>query len=171
EKIAQSVDKPAQHRRRKVTSGQHHAAARVFAEPTGESGFTTVYLPCRRRMRISELRGNLRKLKITNHRVLDVSYPANKVVALLVHKEYAKELLERFDAAGVKPIENFDPLDDKVLKDPKWTEKTDLERREQATKLHRVRCLVALDHIRIPARYAVARHFVHLGWIEGETLQ
>ncbi|KAI8874737.1 hypothetical protein K501DRAFT_151246, partial [Backusella circina FSU 941] len=90
---------------------QRRAAARVFAEPTGESGFTTVYLPCRRRMRISELRGNLRKLKIANHRVLDVSYPASNVVALLVHNEYAKELMERFDQAGVKLIEAFDPLD------------------------------------------------------------
>jgi NADH/NAD ratio-sensing transcriptional regulator Rex len=60
-------------------------------------------------MPISELRGNVRKLKIANFRVLDVSYPAQKVVALLVHQEYAKELLERFEAAGVKPIENFDP--------------------------------------------------------------
>jgi hypothetical protein len=27
------------------------------------------------------------------------------------------------------------------------------------------------DHIRIPVKYAVARHFVRLGWVESETLQ
>jgi hypothetical protein len=122
-------------------------------------------------MPISELRGNLKKLKIANFRVLDVSYPAQKVVALLVHQEYAKELLERFETAGVKPIENFDPLDGKVITDPKWADKTEVERADQAHMIHRVRCLVALDHIRIPVKYAVARHFVRLDWVESETLQ
>jgi hypothetical protein len=158
-------------RRRRVTQGQRKAAARVFLEAPGESGFQTVYLPCRRRMPISELRGNLRKLKIANHRVLDVSYPANKVVALLVHNEYAKELLERFGTAGVKPINGFDPMDASHLKDPKWADKTEQERKHEATRLHCVRSLVALDHIRIPARYAVARHFVDLGWVDREVLQ
>jgi hypothetical protein len=158
-------------RRRRVTQGQRKAAARVFLEAPGESGFQTVYLPCRRRMPISELRGNLRKLKIANHRVLDVSYPANKVVALLVHNEYAKVLLERFDTAGVKPIEEFDPLDVKHLKDPKWAEKSTEECKTEINRLHRVRSLVALDHIRLPARYAVARHFVQLGWVESDILQ
>jgi hypothetical protein len=158
-------------RRRRVTQGQRRAAARVFSEPSGEIGFQTVYLPCRRRMPISELRGNLRKLKITNYRVLDVSYPAHKVVALLVHKEYGKELLERFETAGVKPVENFDPLDAKVLNDPKWANSSEAERKTEAIRLQRIRCLVALDHIRIPARFAVARHFVQLGWVESEVLQ
>jgi hypothetical protein len=81
-----------QQRRKRVTQGQRKAAARVFMEISGESGFTSVYLTCRRRMPVSELRGNLRKLKIANFRVLDASYPAQKAVALLVHQEYAKEL-------------------------------------------------------------------------------
>jgi hypothetical protein len=171
QRAAMVADKPVQQRRKRVTQGQRKAAARVFMEPSGESGFTSVYLPCRRRMPISELRGNLRKLKIANFRVLDVSYPAQKVVALLVHQEYAKELLERFETAGVKSIENFDPLDGKVISDPKWVDKTEAERADQAHTIHRVRCLVALDHIRIPVKYSVARHFVRLGWVEGETLQ
>jgi hypothetical protein len=171
QKVAAMADKPVQQRRKRVSQGQRKAAARVFMEPSDESGFTSVYLPCRRRMPISELRGNLRKLKIANHRVLDVSYPAQKVVALLVHQEYAKELLERFEAAGVKPIENFDALDAKVITDPKWADKSENERADRAHEIHRVRCLVALDHIRIPVKYAVARHFVRLGWIESEILQ
>jgi hypothetical protein len=168
-KATVNANQPA--RRRRVTQGQRKAAARVFLEPSGESGFQSVYLPCRRRMPLSELRGNLRKLKIANHRVLDVSYPANKVVALLVHNEYAKELLERFDAAGIKPIENFDPLDPKVLNDPELADKSMDEKAAKIHEVHRVRCLVALDHIRIPAKYAVARHFVGLGWVESEVLQ
>jgi hypothetical protein len=171
QKVAAMADKPVQQRHKRVSQGQRKAAARVFMEPTGESGFTSVYLPCRRRMPISELRGNLRKLKIANHRVLDVSYPAQKVVALLVHQEYAKELLERFESAGVKPIENFDALDGKVITDPKWADKSENERADRAHEIHRVRCLVALDHIRIPVKYAVARHFIHLGWVESEILQ
>jgi hypothetical protein len=168
-KAAANANQPV--RRRRITQGQRKAAARVFLEPSGESGFQSVYLPCRRRMPLSELRGNLRKLKIANHRVLDVSYPANKVVALLVHNEYAKELLERFGAAGVKPLENFDPLDPKVLNDPELADKSMDEKAAKVHEIHRVRCLVALDHIRIPAKYAVARHFVGLGWIESEVLQ
>jgi hypothetical protein len=171
QKVAMVADKPVQQRRKRITQGQRKAAARVFMESSGESGFTSVYLPCRRRMPISELRGNLRKLKIANFRVLDVSYPASKVVALLVHQEYAKELMERFEAAGVKPLDGFDPLDGKVITDPKWADKTEVDRTEQAHMIHRVRCLVALDHIRVPVKYAVARHFVRLGWVENETLQ
>jgi hypothetical protein len=171
QRVRALAQQPVQQRKKRVTQGQRKAAARVFMEPSGESGFTSVYLPCRRRMPISELRGNLRKLKIANFRVLDVSYPAQKVVALLVHQEYAKELMERFETAGVKAIDGFDPLDPKVLSDPNWVDKSEDERAVQVQQIHRVRCLVALDHIRIPAKYAVARHFVRLGWVESETLQ
>jgi hypothetical protein len=166
-----TLAQPVQQRRKRVTQGQRKAAARVFMEPSGESGFTSVNLPCRRRMPISELRGNLRKLKIANFRVFDVSYPAQKVVALLVHQEYAKELFEKFETAGVKPIENFDPLDGKVISDPKWVDKTEAERADLAHTIYRVRCLVALIWFRVPVKYAVARYFVCLGWVEGETLQ
>ncbi|KAG1391031.1 hypothetical protein G6F60_012751 [Rhizopus arrhizus] len=75
-------------RRRRITPRQVKAVARIFAPLTGGHGYQYVYLPCRFREAYSSLRAKLNKLKINNARVLDVHYPDNHVVALLVHNTF-----------------------------------------------------------------------------------
>lgn len=152
-------------RRRRITPRQVKAVARTFAPLTGGHGYQYIYLPCRFREAYSSLRAKLNKLKINNARVLDVHYPDNHVVALLVHNSYAAELLDRFDKAGVKPLESFDPLDTARLRDPSFASLPEEERKTKCVDLHQQRLSRALKHIRLPVRLAVARFFHQQEWI------
>jgi hypothetical protein len=152
-------------RRRRVTPRQVKAVARTFAPLAADHGYQYVYLPCRFREAYSSLRAKLNKLKINSARVLDVHYPDNHVVALLVHNSYAVDLLDRFGKAGVKPLEPFDPLDTARLRDPSFASLSEEERKTKCVELHQQRLLRALKHIRLPVRLAVARFFHQQEWI------
>ncbi|KAI9324419.1 hypothetical protein BD770DRAFT_302658, partial [Pilaira anomala] len=71
-----------------VSSPSGSLAARMFTPVSESQGFKYVYLPCRAREKYSDVRKKLKSLKIDTARILDVHYPAQKVIALLVHNDY-----------------------------------------------------------------------------------
>lgn len=162
--------------RKKVSAKAKAKATEVFMRlftPLPETqGFTYVYFPCRARQRASVMRNKLRGAGIESARVLDVSYPAKKVVAFLVHNDYVGYLTDQFGKAGVKPLLDFNPLlVDDVLKDSPLENDKDLLRADKhklVYKFHLNRCLRALDYLRKPVCYAVANDFLSKGWITAE---
>ncbi|KAG0176660.1 hypothetical protein DFQ29_005852 [Apophysomyces sp. BC1021] len=70
----------------------------------------------------------LRTLKISQARILDVQFPARGIVALLVHKQFREDLNQQLFKEGIKPILNFNPLDPKVIGDPKHAALPDTEK-------------------------------------------
>jgi hypothetical protein len=113
------------------------------------------------------MRGTLKALGIDTSRVLDVNYPAFKVVAILVHNDYVETLLARFTNSGIQPVANFNPLDITVLGNSTLAASlsSDEAKLEKTRELHLIRCLRALDFLRKPVCYAVANDFLAKGWI------
>jgi hypothetical protein len=128
-------------------------------------------LPIKARAPIGQIRTRLRKLGITNNRILDVDYPDRDAVALLVHSDYVNELrkqLERFKA----PLkDDFDSCDPKALRDPKYADISPEERANFALMHHSDRVTRALSFICAPVKYAVARLFYSKGWNSKILLQ
>jgi len=162
---------PKAKRTRRITPRQFQAITRTFTTVSESHGYQYIYLPSRYREAISSLRTKLRKLKINNARVLDVHFPDNHVVALLIHNDYVEELLSIFDKAGVKPLDNFDPLDAQRLRNPLFNNLDPEARQSKCVEIHQTRLLRALDHIRESVRVAVARDFMRKQWITDDQFK
>ncbi|KAG1031593.1 hypothetical protein G6F43_013922 [Rhizopus delemar] len=120
------------HRRRNpLTSRQRQALARSFMPASDNQGYQYLYLPTRFRERISSLRKKLRQLKLDNGRILDVHYPDNNIVALLVHNDYAADATAILAKSGLKPITDFDPRAESCLRDPAFASLTKEQRKEK----------------------------------------
>jgi hypothetical protein len=117
------------------------------------------------------LRSKLRDLRINHSRILDIHYPDRHIVALLVHNDYADELRDHFIKCRVTPSDEFDPCDPKVVRDPAHASKTEEERTEIAHRLHCDRMSRAIQFIRPPVRFAVARFFHKQHWITDQELE
>ncbi|KAI8326659.1 hypothetical protein EDC96DRAFT_453909, partial [Choanephora cucurbitarum] len=146
------------------------AASRQFTALPEDyvQGYQYVYLPSRHKDSYKNLRSKLTMLKVNNWRVLDIHFPAARVVALLVHNDYVSELTAVFAKAGVKPILDFDPLDPKHLDDPRVSSLSASDTADKARLVHQGRLLRALKYIRSPACNAVAADFCARGWITDE---
>ena len=144
---------------------KQEAAARAFVLPSDNHGFQYTYLPARARIPTGQMRAKLRKLGIDNSRVLDIHYPDRQVVALLMHNDFVPEALETFNKFGVKPLENFDPCSPSNLRDPKYAQLSSRIDRSMQNSTTTTACSRALNFLRIPVRYAVARQFTSIGWI------
>ncbi|KAI9494852.1 hypothetical protein BDB00DRAFT_738137, partial [Zychaea mexicana] len=135
------------------------AAARHLTEVPANQGYQFIYIPCRHRMTITNMRGLLRTLRIENSRVLDIHFPDHQTAALLVHNEYAGAIAARLLKLGVNVKDDFNPLDPNLLKDPKLAELTVEERTQKITEVHHGHILKALGFIHAPVKYSVARSF------------
>ncbi|KAG1464453.1 hypothetical protein G6F46_002894 [Rhizopus delemar] len=71
---------------------QAQTAARLLQPPSKNQGFQYLYLSTKARFPVGQVRSRLRKLKINNDRILDISYPDRHDVALMVDNDYADEL-------------------------------------------------------------------------------
>ncbi|KAI8374598.1 uncharacterized protein BYT42DRAFT_479887, partial [Radiomyces spectabilis] len=143
---------------------------RTFIPPGPTHGFQYVYLPSRGRIPIGQLRKNLHKIGVDNVRVLDLHYPARQVVAALIHNDYATDFTALFTKHGVHPIADFNPADPKHLGDPQFKDLPITERTAKAQEFFSARMIKAVNGIRFPVKYAVARFFASQQWISPETL-
>ena len=116
------------------------------------------------------MRKKLKTLKIDTARILDVHYPAQKVIALLVHNDYSETIMKRFSDVGVKLVDKFDPTDASAICDPSLAGLDIASKLVKARDLQRLRCLRALEHIRRPVCFAVAGDFLSRGWIFDEDV-
>ncbi|KAI8381615.1 uncharacterized protein BYT42DRAFT_480305, partial [Radiomyces spectabilis] len=119
---------------------------RTLQESTGPSQYKFIYVPCRHRLRQSDVRKMLSTLKIQQNRILDIHFPSRGVVGLLVHDSFEADLRAQFTKNGVA-IKDFDPLAPAVIADPKHAEKTDDERRALAKQLSDERILRACTRL------------------------
>jgi hypothetical protein len=162
----------------KPSAKKVEAAARFFSgyPEQYEQGYRYIYFRSRHRKSYKAVREQLHTLKLKNWRVLDIHYPAPMAVALLVHREYATELLDTLAKAKVTPLEAFDPRDPKLLEDPRLVSLTEAERVEKAIHVHQGRLLRGLQYLyqhkgRRPISIAVATDFFHKDWISDAQLR
>lgn len=141
------------------------AAARFFQPPSENQGFKYLYVPTKARIPVGTLRTTFRKLGINNARLLDVHYPARNIVAILIHNDYEQEFKDLLRHHNVPIKEDFTPFSGTILADPKYADLLPEERDSIATEIQKTRLERALNHIRPPVKYAVARYFLDQQWI------
>ncbi|KAG0772494.1 hypothetical protein G6F22_015696 [Rhizopus arrhizus] len=151
--------------RKAPSKRQLQVAARTFAPPPANNGFQYLYLPCRFRESITNVRKKVGMLGLENWRILDVYHPTTRVVALLVHNEYASTATNKLDTAGIKLINDFDPRDPINLRDIKYQDLSECEKQQKMVQIHTSHLLTAMDRMRPTVRSAVARDFIAKQWI------
>ncbi|CAO3661157.1 unnamed protein product, partial [Rhizopus stolonifer] len=157
--------------RKGLTNRQRQVLVRNFTPMTENQGYQYLYLPNRFRDRISVMRKKLRQLKLDNGRILDVHYPDNKVVALLVHNDYVSEATTILNKCGIQLIQDFNPHDESRLHDPAFAALSKEERSRKMAEVHQNRLFKALEHMRVENRPSVACSFLNLNWITTEQFQ
>ncbi|KAG1137714.1 hypothetical protein G6F37_007234 [Rhizopus arrhizus] len=149
---------------------RQEAAARFLQPPSDNQGFQYIYVVTKVRVPIGQVRSRLRKLDINNNRILDIHYPDRNILTLLVHNDYAAELRQQLQRFKITIKDDFDPCSPQNLRDPKYANLPVEERTNRAFMHHCDRMERALQFIRVPVKYAVARHFFSKGWISQKKL-
>ncbi|KAI8972656.1 hypothetical protein BDB01DRAFT_809448 [Pilobolus umbonatus] len=139
------------HLRRSTTSGVPRNKDAIACR------FTYLYMPCRLRRRYSETRKALSRLGLPSSRVLDVCYPVNGMVGILVHNDYVEEATMTLSENGISLFGDCDPNDPILLKDPKFDSDPEEVRKQTAIMIHQNRLLKVLQRLRSPIRLAVDR--------------
>ncbi|CEG78794.1 hypothetical protein RMATCC62417_13346 [Rhizopus microsporus] len=115
------------------------------------------------RVPIGQIRSCLRKLSTNNNRIIDIHYPDRNIVAFLIHNDYEDELRQQLQRFKVTIKEDFNPCNPQVLRNPKYADRTPAERENLAFTHHCNRIERALQYIRAPVKFAVARYFYSKG--------
>ncbi|KAG1608903.1 hypothetical protein G6F45_013498 [Rhizopus arrhizus] len=95
-----------------------------------------------------------RRMGVNNARLLDIHYPARHTAAVLIHNDFESELIGLLTKHRVSHNENFSTNSGSILEDPNLrdlstTERNEIARRHQTTRLER-----AVQRIRAPVKYA-----------------
>ncbi|KAI8975793.1 hypothetical protein BDF20DRAFT_808969, partial [Mycotypha africana] len=135
-------------------------AARSFQPISDNQGFQYLYLPCRLKEKISIVRDKLAKLHIATSRILDIQFPTKTIVGLLVHNDYVPTIRNRLAKAKISTIDEFDPLSGTILRHPELLTLSEADKNAKASEFHTKRCLRALDYIRKPVAFSVAKTFL-----------
>jgi hypothetical protein len=146
------------------------AGLRLFTPVSANQGFTHLYLPVRSRIPYKRIREELRKAQINTSSVLDIFYPASKVVCLLIHNDYVSTAVSLLEKENLVPILDFNPIDPRHLADPKYKEASLQERTAQMQTVHQKQTTRTLNVLRSPVKLAVARDYHRKGWISSSYL-
>jgi hypothetical protein len=114
---------------------------------------------------VTNVRKKFGMLGLENWRILDVHRPTHRVVALLIHNEYASTVINKLDTAGIKHITDFNPRNPSHLRDIKYQDLSDTDKQTKMEQIHTSHLLTALDRMRPNVRPAVARDFINKKWI------
>lgn len=131
--------------------------------PSKNQGFQYLYLSTKARFPVGQVRSRLRKLKINNDRILDISYPDRHDVALMVDNDYADELWSQLKKFKIILKDEFDPCDPKILRNPKYADCTEEEKTNLTFLHHCNRMERALRFICAPIKLAITRYFYTKG--------
>ncbi|KAG2191995.1 hypothetical protein INT47_006632 [Mucor saturninus] len=107
---------------------------RLFSPPTEPKGYKFLYLSQKGRVPTGEIRRSLSAIGIINSRIIDVHAPTQNTCGILVHHDYAPEVVEKFKQHGIKILEEFNPTDANTIRDPEHANKTITERTDIAKK-------------------------------------
>ncbi|KAL9537460.1 hypothetical protein PS6_011736 [Mucor atramentarius] len=115
-------------------------------------GYTCVYLPISPKLKHAGIRKRLDVLKINLKRIFVIQRPAKNIVSLLVHSNYAPEIVKICEADGVNAITEFNPISGgKNLGAPKLVNGlTDAQLNDKAKAIYYNRMLQAAVQLRDP---------------------
>ncbi|KAG1447607.1 hypothetical protein G6F46_011472 [Rhizopus delemar] len=94
-----------------------------------------------------------------------IHYPARNTAAILIHNDYKEEFTTILKHRNVSLKNDFNPSSGDILADPKYSHLTPSERDIIASEIQQTRLERALQHIRPPVKFAVARLFLEKQWI------
>lgn len=154
-----------------ISDRKRLATARAFEAPkptSSPSGFEYVYISRNRNITRKDIRHRLSILGVTTSRIIDISFPANSVVGLLVHQDYKSDFLAVLDKCKVSAIDKFDRTAPEHLLDPKFKNLSDSQRTTIAAMTHQDRCLRTLHFIRPYLVPSVAKFFVDRNWVPSD---
>ncbi|KAI8971193.1 hypothetical protein BDB01DRAFT_854909 [Pilobolus umbonatus] len=96
------------------------ALACSFLPVSTSQGFQYLYIHCRQKDPVSVMRAKLRSLGLQSSRILNIHYPDNNVVAILVHNDYSSTVKDTLTSSGICINTDFNPLSPTILRDHKY---------------------------------------------------
>ncbi|KAI8084266.1 endonuclease-reverse transcriptase-domain-containing protein [Gilbertella persicaria] len=105
-----------------------------------------------------------------NTKELDINNNKH-VLAVLIHNDYAEELRLHLAKFKINLKNDFNPCSPNIHRDPKYANDTPTQRAAMAHNYHCERMVRALDFIREPVKFAVARYLHRQGWIDSTLLE
>ncbi|KAG0752341.1 hypothetical protein G6F35_012277 [Rhizopus arrhizus] len=105
------------------------------------------------------------KTKVSNTFMSPRKPEFQNIAAILIHNDFEQEFKDLLRHHNVPIKDDFKPFSGTILADPKYADLSSEERDSIATELQKTRLSRALDHIRPPVKYAVARYFLDQHWI------
>ncbi|KAI7887049.1 uncharacterized protein EV154DRAFT_554575 [Mucor mucedo] len=157
-------------RQNNPTKKQLEIATRTFEEKKEDNNFINIHIPCKRRMKPSEIRKKLAYVGIDNIQVLDTYCPDWDTVLLLIHEKYKDTAEKKLEQAGIFTKE-YNYLHISHLRDSKLA---GLSTEEKVAKLQQIRnncSMRALEFIREPVKKSVARCFYRQNIISEDQLK
>lgn len=152
--------------RRRMTAAAKQSIARTFLPVSTTQGFQYIYIFARGKEPISTMRSKLRKLGLHSGRILDIHYPDNQVMAMLIHNDYVPTVTETLHKFGIKLNTDFNPLSPLGLRDPQYSTLTNEQRVLKITEIHQNRLIIAVKRTTsVPCQTALARDFLNKKWI------
>ncbi|KAI7888814.1 uncharacterized protein EV154DRAFT_483764 [Mucor mucedo] len=157
-------------RQNNPTKKQLEIATRTLEEKKEDNNFINIHIPCKRRMKPSEIRKKLAYVGIDNIQVLDTYCPDWDTVLLLIHEKYKDTAEKKLEQAGIFTKE-YNYLHISHLRDSKLA---GLSTEEKVAKLQQIRnncSMRALEFIREPVKKSVARCFYRQNIISEDQLK
>ncbi|KAI8641807.1 hypothetical protein BD408DRAFT_345276 [Parasitella parasitica] len=155
----------AEKERERKRQQRYETSARMLQYPSSNQGYEHVYIPTKVRLPVGKLRTLLRRLGISNGRIIDIHYPVRNIAGILVHKDFVDDFKNTLIKRGGRVIEDFDPRSGTTIQDPKYADYTENQRDQIASYVHQSRLEKSLRHIREPVKFSVARYFYQQCWI------
>ena len=145
------------------------AAARTFTPVSATYAFEHLYFHCRSKEPISTMRSKLRAIGLQCNRILDIYYPDNNIVGLLIHSDYAPTVLDKFRSCGIEDDKDFDPLSPIIIRDPKFASLSDIEKKQKVLDLVEKRLINVIKRTTNKTKqYSLARIFLNHDWINND---
>lgn len=117
------------------------------------------------------MRAKLRGIGIQSSRVLDICYPDDQVIGLLIHNDYVQEVEDILTAKKFTLLD-FDPCSPKIVRDPIFADKDDVTRSAKAIEIHQNRLMSAVKRVTpVTRQIALARSFLASQWIADSQLE
>lgn len=158
-------DKPID--KKKLTKQQ---CLRYFSHVSSNQGYQYLHLPIKGKTKLKDMRSNLRQIGLSSGSVIDIQYPTSTVVSLLLHNDYVATASAILEEEGLVILKDFDPLDIKNLRDPRYSNLTEELKMAKLREIRASRIQQTLDFLRPPVKLAVARDFARKGWITEDKL-
>jgi len=152
--------------RRPTSDNAKKAAARAFTKVSATQGFKFLYVHTRGKTPRNIVRSRLRKMGVNPARIIDIHYPDNQVMSLLIHNDYESELLSVFSNYDVTTIEDFNPVDPSILHDPDfkdWDEKILASKAEELFSKRLISTVLRVTPVSL--QVALSRSFFESKWL------